>query len=91
MGRYWVRGRVRVRVRARVRVRFKVVLRNVVVVKRENQRWKECLSCCVEPIKQSNQTVGYRIYLNMSVIFNCLGFTKTLFRALSIVLIFNLF
>ena len=45
MGRYWVRGRVRARVRARVRVRFKVVLRNVVVVKRENQRWKECLSC----------------------------------------------
>ena len=39
MGRYWVRGRVRVRVRARVRVRFKVFLRNVVVVKRENQRW----------------------------------------------------
>ena len=43
MGRYWVRGRVRARVRARVRVRFKVVLRNVVVVKRENHRWKECL------------------------------------------------
>ena len=34
MGRYWVRGRGRDRVRARVRVRFKVVLRNVVVVKR---------------------------------------------------------
>ena len=44
LGRYWFRGRVRVRVRARVRVRFKVVLRNVVVLKRENQRWKECLS-----------------------------------------------
>ena len=29
-------GRVRVRARARVRVRFKVVLRNVVVVKRES-------------------------------------------------------
>ena len=43
MGRYWVWGRVRVRVRARVRVSFKVVLRNVVVVKREKQRWKECL------------------------------------------------
>ena len=28
-----------VRVRVRVRVRSKVVLRNVVVVKRENQRW----------------------------------------------------
>ena len=39
--------RVRVRVRVRFKVRFKVVLRNVVVVKHENQRWKECRSIIV--------------------------------------------
>ena len=50
MGRYWVRGRGRVRVRASVRVRFKVVFRNVVVVKRENQRWIYPLSTFIHQL-----------------------------------------